>query len=188
MKKNDKKNLNALKAFGVLAGLLILVGVIWWFIDSGMLQLNFRSPEVSKPNNEITGQTAVDMALVKAREWQADAVLSYMNSDEVNGSGTASTWRLIFISQSIKDKGYEIKIYNRQVISAEEISYVGNGEEFPAETIITEERAVEMVKKMPGYENAEILGVDAVYGQGTKTWYWGVKTDKGVVSIEAKKK
>jgi hypothetical protein len=92
---------------------------------------------------------------------------------------------LIFTSTNVKNKGFEVKISEKQIVSAMEIDYSGKGQEFPDSTKISQEQAVAIVKNMPGYKDAEILGVDAVFGKGTGRWYWGVRTSKGTVSVEA---
>lgn len=174
----------------IIAGFLALAVIA---VFSFIYLLNYKNiPEpavknslVSAPANEIQGQDAESLALPKAKEWRADAALAYMASEPIVDQGTES-WRLIYVSPTLKNSGYEIIIKDKQVFSAKEIDYAGRGEEFPANPKISQAQAIEKVKKMPGYENAEILSIDAVYGAGTKTWYWGIKTSKGVVSIEMK--
>jgi hypothetical protein len=172
--------------FGVLSGLIILTLVF------GVIRILTVNPPLAapggliRPDNKIAGQEAYNLALEKAKAWRTDAVLAYLASGAMVESDRADSWRLIFISPGLKNKGYEIKINDKRIIASQEIDYAGQGEDFPVATRVTQEQAVEKVRAMAGYEQAKILSVDAVYGSGTKTWYWGVKTDKGIVSIEMK--
>lgn len=127
-------------------------------------------------------RSTYEIGLQKAREWQHDAVLARIVSPEGDTSGE---WKAIFISPQVQNKGYVVAVQANALSSAEEIDFVGTGAELP-ENIITADQAVQQVKGMKGFEDAEVFGVEAVYGADEKLWYWGVKTDKGTVSVEAK--
>lgn len=137
-------------------------------------------------NNAISTRDAYDIALEKAKEWQTDAALSFIDAVLLDSNGNPKTWKLTFVSKNISGKGFVVEVENGVITNSKEIEYSGTGSELPT-NIISQQEAIEKVKKMSGYEDTEILGVEAVYGKGTEIWYWGVKTSKGTVSVEAKK-
>jgi hypothetical protein len=174
----------------VVAGSLILFALILFLnfphvAKNKKIPVNTLYPAAIVPDNGLEGQEAESLALAKAKEWHLDVILAYMTSSSTMKAVTDS-WRLIFVSPTLKKRGYEITIKDKQIISAAEIDYSGQGGEFPAETEITQEQAIGRVRKIPGYENVKILKVEAIYGPTGKTWYWGVETDKGTVSVEIK--
>ena len=135
----------------------------------------------------ITNRNGYYIALLKAREWQKDAELSRINSlaGETGPNGRADDWDLLFVSKSLKNKGYHIIIRNREISLTEEIIFTGTGGELP-ENIISSKEAVNRAHQVPGYENEDIISVEMIYGPDGKQWYWGVKTSKGVVRINAR--
>ena len=164
----------------------ILIGVSAFMFLTGRLDFLKKVFPEPAPTNEIVGQDAYSMALAKAQEWQLDAVLVYLSSGELNQRDRADSWVLIFVSPQNKQKGFQVEISQKQILSSKEIDYQSSGEIIPLSFAVTPEQAVEKIKAMSDYQGVEILSVDAVYGKGTKTWYWGVKTSKGTVSVEAK--
>lgn len=175
--------------------LAVAIPVLLFLIFAGTGLINFyeirksfspKPPEVQMdPDNFIEGNDANDIALKKAQEWQMDAELSYVSSDNLSENNRGDNWTLIYISPSNPGIGYEITVVNRVVVASEEIEYFGRGAELPAEGI-SQRQAVTMVKNMEAYKDAEIYGVEAIYGPAGKVWYWGVKTSKGTVSVRAK--
>ena len=135
----------------------------------------------------MSNRNAYDITLLKAREWQKDAELSRIISlaGETGPNGRADNWDLLFVSKSLKDKGYHIIIRNREISLTEEIPFIGTGGELP-ENIISSKEAVNRAHQVPGYENEEIISVEMIYGPDGKQWYWGVKTSKGVIRINAR--
>lgn len=179
-----KKNLTI--GIVVVVAALVVVGVL-----AGMDKIKLSKEPANQPvyeeveKNLMDGTKAHELALVEAKKWQADAVLAYMNADQVGQvKGRSSSWTLIFTSSKVKGKGYQVMVKDFSVIETKEIPYVGSAAELPPD-IISQEEAVAQVRAMSGFKDIKILGVDAVYGPGTKTWYWGVKTSKGTVSVKA---
>lgn len=134
-------------------------------------------------------RSAFDIALPHARQWQEDAVLSSLGSLEKQMTDSTDRWKLIFTSPHKKGKGFliEVNVSDQSISSTQEIPYTGFSAEFPAD-IISEQEAIQRVHQIKGYEHELILGIEAVYGPAEKAWYWGVRTSKGVVTVEAKKK
>lgn len=184
-----KKNLTI--GIGVVLLALIVVGVLA-FMGKGKLGkgVSEEIPYEEVEKELMDGTKAHELALVEAQKWEPNAVLAYMNADQVGQKkGRSSQWTLVFTSSKVKGKGYQVKVSNFAVVEGKEILYASltkNIEPLPP-NLITQEEAVAKVRAMPGFTDVEILGVDAVYGAGTKTWYWGVKTSKGTVSVEASK-
>lgn len=175
--------------------LIVAVPVLLFLILAGTGLINFygikksfspKTSEIQKDaDNFIEGNDANDIALKKAQEWQSDAELSYISSDNLSENSRGDNWTLIYVSVSKPGLGYEISVVNRVVVSWKEIEYSGRGAELPEEGI-SQRQAVQTVKNMDAYKDAEIYGVEAIYGPAGKVWYWGVKTSKGTVSIRAK--
>ena len=166
----------------------VLLGLLAFLVFTGRVNLDFlkRAVQVIQPTNELPGKDAYALALDKARLWQEDAVLVYLSSGQISRNNGAESWSLIFVSPELKQKGYEVLISNKQIFSEKEIDYVYSGEIVPLEFKVTPEQAVARVRNMPAYSGAEILSLDAVYGIGTQTWYWGIKTSQGTISLEAR--
>ncbi|MEN9558701.1 MAG: hypothetical protein RL141_1070 [Candidatus Parcubacteria bacterium] len=146
--------------------------------------------EERAPSPEAWGgePTAREVAMRAAVAWQADAMLATVQSDDT-GEATPreDAWTFLFVSASVPGKGYRVQVAGQRVTEAAEIDYVASGAAFP-QSFLTAAEAVEALHRLPGYEQAEVLGVEAVYGSSNATWYWGVKTPRGTVSIEATKK
>lgn len=153
----------------------------------GTLRLPESATKEQAEQNRMTPRTAYDIALPEAKKWQADAALSSLTSSEETAVGRADHWKLIFTSPRVKQKGLLVVVADKVIVSTQEIPYAGFAADFPAD-IISEEEAINRVHQMKGYENEPILGIETVYGPAEKAWYWGVRTAKGVVTVEAKKK
>jgi hypothetical protein len=173
--------LTALIILGIAAILCINLGLFSgfprWFSSS------ISTTEEAGPTQTYTPEIRYREASERAKTWQADAKLSYLVAE-----GT-SRWKLIFTSENgaVEGRGYLVLLEDAGVVGAEEIAYSGAAAEFPVEDIITADEAVRRVRAMRGYEDARIVGIEAVYGPSEEVWYWGVRTAKGVVTIEAKR-
>lgn len=157
------------------------VGFLGWYYrqDPGGI-LGKREFSVEKEEKSVfKSEGPYELARKASVVWQADAVVAFMEG----GKDLSENWRFIFISELVKGKGLEVKVAGSEVVS-KEVDYAGTAEKLP-EGIISQDEAVRRVKAMPAYKDAEVLGVEAVYGKGDKVWYWGVKTSIGVVSVEA---
>ncbi|MEK9154825.1 MAG: hypothetical protein AAB596_02045 [Patescibacteria group bacterium] len=179
----NKKNLIII--FSAVIFILITLGVLGAL---GIIKFPFKKSAIvfEEPDaNLMTVRNAYDIAFLRAREWQADAKLADMKSFETatGPNGRSDNWNLLFISPSIKKKGFKIEIINEQITTAEEIFYTGTGAELP-ENIISSKEAITQVRAIKGYENEPIISVEMLYDPSGK-WYWGIKTSKGVVSVRA---
>lgn len=188
--KKDQKYLTIGIAVFIVA--MIAVAIL---AATGVFKLS-RGPKPKQPEEQAAVRTeftqparsAYDMGLERARTWQDDAVLARIISSEGTAEEVATgTWKAIFVSGKTKGKGYEVEVQGGNVVKEQEIDYAApGGAELPSD-IISTDQAVQIVKGMKGFEDAKVFGVEAVYGSDEKVWYWGVKTDKGTVSVEARK-
>jgi hypothetical protein len=178
-----------------LAAFIIILASLGVFIAlkhykkpiSQLQQIPKLMVEEAKENNLMEGKSAIALGLAEAQKWQADAELSYVFSENVGQlKGRSNDWKLIFVSKSVKGKGFQVKIADAKISDTSEISYTGQAAELPVDTI-SQAEAVAQVKAIPGFANVKILGVDMIYSKEVKTWYWGVRTDKGTVSVIAAK-
>lgn len=195
--KNNNSEKKLLITIIVFIVVILAIGVLFGagFLNAPKMTSLFKKDRavydsyeltVDKGNNMISFRDAYDIALRKAQEWQPDAMLSFIDTVSLDNNGNPKIWKLTFVSKNVFEKGFVVEVRNGAVTNSKEIEYNGTGAQLP-ESIISQQEAIEGVKKIFGYENAEISGVEAVYGKGTGTWYWGVKTSKGTVTVEAKK-
>jgi len=172
----------------IVLAVTVLAVVILAIVGVGPF-LKIRTLLTGEPSdiNLLSNQDAYHVALEKALAWQPDAKLSSMKSalGETGVSGR-SDWDLLFVSKSIKKKGFQVAIRNRAVKVAEEINFTGQGTELPT-NIISSKEAVAKAHDIPGYGKEPVLGVEMVYGPDGSVWYWGVKTARGTITINAKK-
>lgn len=160
------------------AGIIVAVGLIAAFIPWSRLY-------ITGDPNMISGRNAYDIALLRAREWRADALMDRIDSGVIGDTGQSKVWNVTFVSTGASGRGLVVEIVDRAVISAVEIPYVGIGADFPVE-VISQDEAIRRVRQMKGYETEPILSVEAVYGPAGEVWYWGVRTAKGIISVQAK--
>ncbi len=157
-----------------------------------------NAPSVPSPEAPLTEsaatpvwngeETAREVAMRAAAAWQADAMLATIQSvDTSDTADRADAWQFTFIASGASGKGYVVRVADGRVTEAVEIDYVASGSALPS-SFLTADEAVAAVRKLPGYEDVDVLGVEAVYGASNAIWYWGVKTSRGTVSIEATKK
>ena len=181
----NKKIIYAAIAIIVLTAALFISGIL----NAEKLKKFFGREEIIiEPDAHLmTSRNAYDIALLKAREWQKDAGLSRINSlaGETGPSGRADDWDLLFVSRSLKGRGYHIVIRNREISLTEEIPFVGVGGELP-ENIISSKEAIAQVHAIKGYENEEIISAEIIYDPNGK-WFWGIKTIRGVITINARR-
>ncbi len=169
-----------------ITGIVLFVFII---IASALTLSSVRSYQrASIPDSSglVSATDVSAVALAAAKTWSPDALLAYVNSGAVEQlGGRAAQWEFIFVASSKKGKGYRVTITDHTITHQEEISYQGKGAPLPP-SMLPEDIAIKRVRAMPGFEHVDILGVEAVHGPSGAVWYWGVKTSKGVVSVEAK--
>lgn len=175
----------------IAAAILIATGKIslpnikkFWAKEKKESAANFESVFQNKIKPDPLNVEFYGIALERAKEWQQDAALSSLETEYSEHKEAPRKWKLMFVSKN-SSQGLLVHMSDNAILSTQEIPYHGSGAELSSE-IITPEEAVKRVKAMPGYEEASIDQVSAVYGTGTEAWYWGVHTSMGVVSVEAK--
>jgi hypothetical protein len=210
IKNNNKKNIPAPaekngkingKNFFVVYKIYLIILLIILVIAAGIflalkyfnkpiLKINELSQSLineTKENNLMEGKTAIELGLDEAKKWHSDAELSYvLSADAGQLKGRSNNWQLIYVSPSAKGKGFLVKIVEAKISNTKEISYVGQAAIFPADAI-SQADAVAQVRAIPGFADIKVLGIELVYNTAAKTWYWGVRTDKGTASIVAAK-
>jgi hypothetical protein len=169
-----------------ITGIALFIFIV---IASGLTLSSVRSYQraaIPASPERVSAADVSAIAFASAQIWSSDALLAYMNSGAVEQiGGRAETWEFIFVASSKKGKGYRVTILGHAITHKEEINYQGQGAPLPP-SMLPEEEAIKRVRAMPGFEDVDILGVEAVHGPSGTVWYWGVKTSKGVVSVEAK--
>jgi len=139
-----------------------------------------------KADKQMDTRDALSLARERALEWHSDAVLAYSATvaGVTTAAGHSDSWELIFTSPALKDRGFRILIGNRAITTAEEIPYTRKGGAVPENLIPSQEAAV-YVRSMKGFESEKIISVELIYESKVDTWYWGVKTSKGIIAIKA---
>ena len=90
----------------------------------------------------------------------------------------------MFASKKTPGIAYEVLIEDGRVIETKELRLAREGKAVPG-NLITAEEAVAKMRKIPGFENEQVTGVELIYGPDGNTWYWGITTARGVITIKA---
>ena len=174
----------------ILVIIILAILALGYFIFFGILKTP-KIPNVFNQNKVATIQpgfvdsrNAYDLVVNRAKDWKPDAVLSNLESGSVDSGGRSNNWTFIFVSASVKNRGFEIKIEDEKITGAQEIPYVSQGTELPS-NLISADEAIQIAKSIKGNENIEVTGVEAIYSPEGKIWYWGVKTGKTVITVKA---
>jgi hypothetical protein len=191
---NWKEFINQYKIYFIIALAIIFAAALTFaamiYFKKPISKINELPKLIMQESQEMSlleGKTAIEMGLTEARKWQADAELSYvLSADAGQLKGRSNDWSLIFVSKNMKGTGFQVKISDGKIFETKEIVYAGSASEFPKDAI-SQAEAVAQVRAMKGYENVKILSVGMIYGEAVKTWYWGVKTERGTVTIKANK-
>lgn len=182
---NNRKKLTI--SLAILIGGIVVISVLsaLGIINPVALKMIFTGEVIEPDVNMMTIRNAYDVALLRAREWQKDAVLTRITSltGETSQNGRSDDWDLMFVSKIAKGKGFHIIINNKLIATAEETPFAGLGGELP-ENIISSKEAIDLMHQIRGYENEQVFSVEMIYSPDGKL-YWGVKTSKGVTAIKA---
>lgn len=173
----------------IITGLIVLTVVIfglvvWWQVDFGRKAPATPVENIAVEQPKMSSVSAHELALARAKEWRADAQLSYQKSlTQADAIGGADDWLLIFVSASTPGKGFEITIKNQKVTETQETPYVGEGSD-AALDLITPAEAIKKAEEVRG-KKIEVLGVEAIFNQDANEWFWGIKTPSSTISIRA---
>jgi hypothetical protein len=193
-KMNWKKFISRYRLYFLIALLILLVALGVFFALKHFKKSVAQLPQLpqlmiqeAKEDNLMEGKSAIALGLAAARAWRSDAELSYvLSADAGQLTGRSNNWQLIYVSPSVKGKGYLVKITDAKISDTAEISYAGSAAEFPAD-VISQADAVAQVKAIPGFANVKILHVGMIYDAAAKSWFWGVETAKATVTVKAEK-
>jgi hypothetical protein len=187
----NKKNLVIGIAIVIIVIILAVLG-IRFFSKSSSSGSGANAPTSSgsdslgtPPAGSITQvaspQSAYEVALSSATQWEPDAALMQVNL----GGADASEWTFIFVSQEKKGKGFQVVVSGQTISSSSVIAFEGSGTALPANAI-SPDAAMAEVRSLPGYADVAIVGLQMVYNAAAKQWYWGVKTASGgTITIKA---
>lgn len=143
---------------------------------------------VEEDKNLITSAEAIELAKPDALNWKPDAKLAQINAKgKLSPAGKSDSWVSRFSSQSIEGKGYEILIQNRLVAAKKEIDFYRAGADLPESGLIGEEEAIKKLRGISGYESAAVQSVELIPSVDGKAWFYGIKTEKGVITLPAAK-
>ena len=187
MSMGQKKAVMAITII-ICAAVLFMIGYSFDFLrlNFPFLSRTVTDHALEEDIKKMTPRNAFDIAFARAREWRSDAELSFLGAQTSSEAGRSDSWRMIFVSRHEKNKGFVVTIDNKVIVSVQETLYRGSAADFPVD-IMSPDVAIKQVHEIRGYTNVPILGIEAVYGAAEKSWYWGVRTSKGVVTIEAKR-
>lgn len=183
---NNKKHARAYLFGGVV--LLIITTLFFSGIIPNPFLEKFGTEVLDQELKLLSGQDAYTKALARAKNWQPDATLAHSNSlqGSTGKTGRSDDWDLIFVSASLRGRGFHIIIKNQDIITAEEIAFVGKGSPLPV-NIISSQDAIAYVRTLKGFATTTIISVELTNSTDGNEWFWGVKTARGTVSIKALK-
>ncbi|MEK7123517.1 MAG: hypothetical protein AAB851_01330 [Patescibacteria group bacterium] len=169
---------------GAMVSFLALFGYLPWL--SGIFS---GEKIVEEDINLITSAEAIEFAKPDALNWKPDAKLAQINAKGKMSliSGKNDSWILIFSSPSAENKGYEISVSNRQIVSKKEIVFRRQGADLPENGLIGDEEAIKKLREISGYESATVQSVELIPSADGKAWFYGIKTDKGVITLPAER-
>jgi hypothetical protein len=174
---------------GIIAITIVVFGVVvWWQVDLNDKTIVPAAVPAEKPDQKITAADAYVLALAKAKEWDPVAKLSKINSAAENTSsqGKADSWELLYTSENKTGLAYRVNIADKSIVDSAEVPFYGAGGELP-QNLLTSEEAISRVRQISGYENEPIISVEMIYDAPAKLWFWGVKTGKGTITVNAQK-
>jgi hypothetical protein len=184
-----KQKVYLIIALAIIIILLGVFGVLKYFKTpiSQLPQIPQIIKESLQENNLMEGKTAIELGLAEAQKWHPDAELSYvLSADASQLKGRSNNWQLIYVSPSVKGKGFKTIIADAKISTTTEISYVGSAAEFNSD-VISQAEALAQLRIMPGMANAKILKTGMIYDTASKSWFWGFETDKATVTVKAEK-
>lgn len=137
-------------------------------------------------DTRMTSQEALALALAEAKRWHQDATVSRFESLGAGTSeqGRSDDWNFLFVATARPGKGYQVAIRRRLVSDKTELPFIGEGSIMPPGLIASNE-AIARARQIGGYENATVEAVEMIYDATAGKWFWGIKTNKGTVSILA---
>lgn len=173
----------------VSAALIISVVLLTTLFWLGYLPQFFGGEKiVEEDKNLITSAEAIELAKPDALNWKTDAKLAQISAKgKISPAGKSDSWISRFSSQSVEGKGYEILIQNRLVAAKKEIDFYRAGADLPENGLIGEEEAIKKLREISGYENAAVQSVELIPSVDGKAWFYGIKTEKGVLTLPAAK-
>lgn len=183
-KYQDTSNMRYAKYWAALA--LVVLGVLvylaWDYTRIGTSVDLSQAPTVTEDAKVGFVDAEAKMYEV-AKKWQSDSVLSQITSiGAASSEGDTESWQAIFVSPTHEGVGYVVQMNVGGITLEEEVPYVRDGAPFPKDGK-TKEQAIAEVRSIAGRENGTIEGIEALYSDVDRVWYWGIKTDGGVVSV-----
>lgn len=184
----NQEQLKKIIIIGISAVILfgIIAIVLSWF---GYLPRFFGGKEaaVEEDINLIASTEALDIAFVAARKWSEDAKAAQINAKGKVSlkSGKSASWILRFSSELKTGNGYETIVENRAVVSAKEIVFYWKGADLPQGGLIGETEALIRLRQISGYENTGVQSIELIPSSDGKSWFYGIKTEKGTITLPA---
>lgn len=169
--------------------LVVLLTTLFWFGYLPWLSGIFGGDKiVEEDKNLITSAEAIEFAKPDALNWKPDAKLAQINAKgKISPVGKSDSWILRFSSQSVEGKGYEILIQNRLAAAKKEIDFYRAGADLPESGLIGEEEAIKKLREISSYESAAVQSVELIPSVDGKAWFYGIKTEKGIITLPANK-
>lgn len=173
----------------IFIAFIVLFTALFWFGYFPRLSEFFGGGKIiAEDKNLITSAAAIELAKPDALKWRPDAKLAQINAKgKISPAGKSDSWILRFSSESTEGKGYEILIKNRAVASAKEIVFYWKGADLPAAGFLGEEEALKKFRQIGGYENVTVQSIELIPSADGKSWFYGIKTEKGVITLPAEK-
>lgn len=127
---------------------------------------------------KLTLKQNYDLALAEVIKWSSDSKLAFIKSlGTVTPEGKSTEWQTVFYSP-IKNKSYEIIVWEDKIHSAKEIDSILTVGELPRNWFDSS-GAVQSLRSMPQFASGTISAINFVYNKDSNDWIYGLQTSVG---------
>lgn len=135
----------------------------------------------------ISIEEAYCLSLPIAVNWKSDALPFYFLNSNSDERLYSNSWNVWFASQGSFGRVLKVSFENGKVNSFNEVLVFRTGNQFPI--LKSGEEVVNQLRSISGYKNVVIKAAEFIAFESESEpeswWYWGIHTDRGVVSVKA---
>ncbi len=136
----------------------------------------------TQTENDLTLRLAYAKATSVARAWSPDAALVYINSlGRMQAGGISSEWQVVFGSK-VKKGGYEVLVYNGQILKTAEVQSSVYGFALPQNWYDSSD-ALTSLRTQPQFATATVAAINFFYNEDGKRWGYALATSGGTVAM-----
>lgn len=145
---------------------------------------NENSTDINNGEIDLTAKEAIEIAIIEARSWSADAYLSeiVLSSKNFNINGLSNGWKTVFYSEE-KNKVYEILIKDGESRGGKEREVEDSLQTLKGELVDSSILAKSFFSLYA--ENTEIISLKMYYDSNAQKFLWTIFYPKGSHTIDA---